>query len=113
MYILDFLNVYILKNKKFISKKWRSILSILFINLLFAFIYFYICDDENDWEESIEDTKNDGNNSIDVFFRRLYFSFVVFSSVGFGDIIPKSKKARLLVIIQIMLTMVGVLQILD
>ena len=109
--MFDFLRVYFQKNKNLIINKWRSFVSLLIINIVFALIYYYICDDENDWEERVEDRKEDERNSIDKFFRRLYFSFAVFSTVGFGDIIPKSKKTKSIVIVQIILTMMGLLQI--
>ena len=111
--MLDFLNEYIKKNKNFIIKKWRSLVSLIIINLVFACIYYFICNDKDDWEESSQDIIDDEKYPLDKFFRRLYFSFVVFSSVGFGDILPRSKKAKSIVIIQIMLTMVGVLQIIN
>jgi hypothetical protein len=106
-----FFGEYMKKNKNFILEKWRSLLSLLLINIFFAFIYYFICNDEEDWEESSQDLVDDEKYPINKFFRRLYFSFVVFSSVGFGDILPRSKKAKSIVIIQIILTMMGILQI--
>jgi hypothetical protein len=109
--MFQFLIIYFNKNKNFFLKKWRSLISLFIINIIFAIIYYYYCDSLDDWDERLEDIEDDRKYPMDKFFRRLYFSFVVFSGVGFGDIIPRSIKAKCIVILQIILSMLGLLQI--
>jgi len=109
--MFDFLRVYFQRNKDLVINKWRSLISLLIINIIFALIYYYVCSEESDWEESSQDLVDDKEYPMNKFFRRLYFSFAVFSTVGFGDIIPRSKKTKSIVIVQIILTMLGLLQI--
>lgn len=68
------------------------------IVLLFSFIYSKI-DPENFYY------KNKNLNMVDY----LYFTIVTSSSTGFGDITPKSSFARILVILQILLTYANII----
>ena len=44
-----------------------------------------------------------GNNGLSVFFDLSYFSLITFSSVGFGDIVPITVPAKILVTLEVLL----------
>ena len=57
-------------------------------------------------DKVVSDIKEDvvaKSNFLDKLFDRFYFSIVSGTTVGFGDIYPKSRLTRLLVIIQLLL----------
>jgi uncharacterized membrane protein len=62
---------------------------------LFAFLYYYTTRENphKHWNGISKDKELD-------FQEMLYFSFTCMSSAGFGDITPKSKMARRLVMVQ-------------
>ena len=46
----------------------------------------------------------------DAFLNRFYFVLTTFTTIGYGDITPRSKRARILTIFVIFLTMVLILK---
>ena len=69
-------------------------LVLLFItNSIFSIIYLFTCKDPEDWNGMDEED----DSIFKKLFNRLYFSMTTLSTVGYGDISPKSTKARTLV----------------
>lgn len=61
---------------------------------------------DDEVEKVVSDIKNDvvvKKSFWDKYFDRFYFSIVTGSTLGFGDIYPKTKITRLLVVIQLLL----------
>jgi len=82
-------------NKLFTKTFKKKLIISLFIEIIifivFAFIYYFM------------DTKN-FNNMKNSLIDSIYFSIVTSASVGYGDITPKTDIAKILVLIQIILT---------
>jgi len=82
-------------SQKIIKKMIIPFIILISINIVFAFIYLF-CNQPEDWNGM-----DDENDSFAVkLFKRLYFSMTTFSTVGYGDISPKSIRARFIVMIQ-------------
>ena len=79
------------------SNKLLYIYVNLSLILLFSFIYWYHGSNEN--LTFGPQFANDDNTHIS-YLSALYFTCTVHSSVGFGDITPKSKSMQVFVIIQ-------------
>lgn len=47
----------------------------------------------------------------DKFFNRMYFSFMTFSTIGFGDISPKSKQMKSVIMAMSVVILVGFVHI--
>ena len=92
----------------FISKKLLlKIISIqIFIIILFSLIYYFIGNDNFILNYSNNNIINKFN-----FFDYLYFSVVTSSTTGYGDIIPSTKLARILVTTQILLVYTTILRV--
>ena len=84
-------------------------LRVLVLNLiaifLFAFVYLILA--------KISDSHFTGLDKNASFIDAVYFSFTVQSTVGFGDISPKSKTARTFVMMQQTLLIVGVVDLIE
>ena len=78
---------------KRIKKTILPVFIIIITNILFALLYLITCNQTNDWKgmDSNVDTLNEK------LFNRIYFSFSTTSTVGSGNIVPISFKARLIV----------------
>ena len=63
------------------------------LTLVFTFVYYRLSQDK--FKKHFNGIKRDK----DQFINCLYFSFTTFSTVGYGDINPKSRTAKLLVIL--------------
>lgn len=76
-----------------LTKYWRSFSALgivsLCINIAFALIYLVFSKDFNNGSES--------------FFGNFYYSIVTFTTLGYGDIYPKTDFTRMLVIIEVLL----------
>lgn len=69
---------------------------LILTNIVFAVAYLLFCNHSDDWNGM-----DDQNDSLHVkLFKRVYFSMTTMSTVGYGDISPKSIKARMLVMLQ-------------
>ena len=88
--------LFILKNFK------KSIVeSLIVVSIVFAIIYSSL--DMNEFNNGSTDIiPKDNRYFIDNLFHMLYFSFITTSTIGFGDISPKSSKARFLVCLHLL-----------
>jgi hypothetical protein len=68
-----------------------SIIVNILVMIIFSELYWALDQDDSEEHFGFED-------SVDAY----YFSTVTSSSVGFGDVLPRSKKAKILVMIHIM-----------
>ena len=68
--------------------------------LVFTIIYMFVGNDPNDWN-GIDPTTDITLG--DKFFNRLYFTTLSLSTIGYGDITPKTNKLRGLTMIFAML----------
>ena len=73
-----------------LSKKHLYLLSILITVFVFSIIYFML--GKNNF--------NGINMYNNYFTNYLYFSFITTSSIGYGDITPKTQMAKFFVILQ-------------
>ena len=87
----------------------NDLLMLLAVTAAYSLVYMACCYDSDHWNGIDED---DDATDLDKFFNRLYFSVVTFSTVGYGDITPRSRTARLLVTSQIVCNTVGLLRML-
>ena len=79
-----------------VVKKIFSILAfILFLILLLTIILMIFC---RDGSENFNGLPPDETFS-DAFFNRLFFSSITISTIGYGDISPKSKKCKTIIMI--------------
>ena len=78
----------------------------IFIIILFSLIYYFIGNDNF----ILNYSNNNINNKFN-YFDYLYFSVVTSSTTGYGDIIPSTKLARILVTTQILLVYTTILRV--
>ena len=78
---------------------------LMIINIIFAIIYLVFCNKPEDWN-GMDDEKDTLQVKL---FKRIYFSMTTLSTVGYGDISPKSIKARTLVMIQFIFVLFEIL----
>lgn len=71
--------------------RYKLVLPIIFI-LFFAIVFTLFTSDE-DWEADSG------------FGNMIYFSTVTYSTVGFGDVSPKSTRAKILVVLEILVAL--------
>lgn len=79
--------------KKFFKRGILPLIILFITNCIFSLIYLVVCNDPEDWNGMDEEDDSIFKN----LFNRLYFSMTTLSTVGYGDISPKSTKARTLV----------------
>ena len=78
------------------SKHYKTIISnVLHISVLALFIYVFI-NSEDDWRYLHERNLASGykNSNKMSFIDCFYFSIVTISTVGYGDIVPQSERAK-------------------
>ena len=76
----------------------------LIVIILFGFIYA-VSTESNEWY-GLAHVDNKHN-----LFDLIYFSFTTFSTAGYGDIRPLSRKARILVILEQLIVVASILSI--
>lgn len=52
------------------------------------------------------DQQNNNNNAVNTIFDRFYFSCIIQSNLGLGDIYPSSRRVRLIMLLQVFVTYV-------
>ena len=114
-----------LGNKKY-SNRTHKFVNFIYITIIFACIYFFIPNEEfggiNDIQILLDPTKKDKTTTIldrqekkvlkknifpktfkgaiERFFIRLYYSFTIVATVGFGDIYPASIRLKAITCVQ-------------
>ena len=92
--LATFANLFKLNKNKF------SFYKLYFLVLIvFSLIYWLLGTSENFKFDTIS---NNNSNSL-TFLNSLYFSFITQSTIGYGDILPTSSLAKILVMCQITL----------
>ena len=86
----------------------NTILLQISIILIFSLIYYFI-GDENFSLNIFDKTKS--KSKVTNYLDFLYFSFVISSTTGFGDIVPITDLSRMLVILQIFITYTSILRL--
>ena len=81
--------------KKIFKKGIVPIVLFTIINIVFAMIYLLFCNDPEDWNGMDEED----DPLFKKLFNRLYFSLTTLTTVGYGDISPKSIKAKIVVML--------------
>lgn len=101
------------------NKKNKRFFHFLLLTLIFALIYCLFSNEEfgglNEIQLLIDKNKKDEtskmldkqnkkleSNILEIFIVRLYYSFTVVATVGFGDIYPASLRLKIITIIQFM-----------
>lgn len=88
-------------------KRYRYVWAFVIIWLVFAMIYFYL--DNVYPTDDLDNNHSHFNGSTEVegwrgLGEKMYFSAITQSTVGYGDIYPKTHMARFLTVVQIMAT---------
>jgi|SaaInlStandDraft_1057018.scaffolds.fasta_scaffold42443_3 hypothetical protein len=79
----------------------------LLSNVIFAVLYLFLCNDPEDW-----DGMDNANDSVGKkLFNRLYFTMTTNTTVGYGDITPKSVKAKILVMMHFLVVFTNIIVI--
>ena len=81
----------------FSENKFRILKLILITNLVLAFLYWILCNDNSHFDGNMDD---ENETQLGKLYNRFYFSVNVTSTLGMTNT-PKSKMCKLLVIIQI------------
>ena len=85
----NFLNSFLFKLFILVDEPHEKIQANIVILIVFAYIYYYLYNIDNDTYSVKKFT----------YFDAIYFSFVVHFTLGFGDIFPVSTKSRTIVMI--------------
>ena len=75
---------------------------LLFIGVCFTFTLIYLFLEDSNFVGFSSKVKND-NSRLNKVINRFYFSIICGSTIGFGDMHPRTNIAKLLVICQILL----------
>ncbi len=82
------------------NKILKTTLAHIILVVIFSIIYFLI-------------GKDNFNNIEDNYIDYLYFSFITSSSIGYGDITPKTNLAKILVMLHASTTFINVVNIIS
>ena len=78
-----------------------SIFTLFIISIVFfSLLYYFVCK-PHQFYSNVVDKDGKQISPVNEYFDLLYFSFVTQSTTGFGDIAPKAKQAKFLVMLQI------------
>jgi hypothetical protein len=89
-----------------LHRKINKLILFVISIILFAFIYYYYCD-YDDFYSSIKLKGDDcGLQPMNNWYDAISFSTIVQSTVGYGDISPKKNSAKIIVIIQVMISFI-------
>lgn len=91
----------------FINNNFQSKLSAkLFMNLViyisFVLCYLFFI---NDFDHSVKN-ENDNYTNVDNLISVIYFGLTTHTTVGFGDIIPRTNRLKIIISIHILLTFI-------
>ncbi len=84
-----------------------NVIIVFFMISLFVGLYMLFCRDYRHFHgiKRLEDIY-----WVDAFLNRFYFVLITFTTIGYGDITPRTKRAKLLTIVIILIIMVLVLK---
>lgn len=88
----------------------RNVMIVCFMLSLFVGLYMYFC---RDYKHFNGIKKQNDATFWDAFLNRFYFILITFTTIGYGDITPKSKTARILTISILLLIMIVILKAFD
>ena len=91
------------------KQKIRDLMILTIINIIYSLVYVVFCYDSDHWYGMDIDKES---TLWDKLFNRFYFSIVTLSTVGYGDITPRTKTARMLVMIQMAFNINSILRVL-
>lgn len=96
-----------------IQQTYNSFLSLMSINILLILISFAI--DFYTLYQIYPDSFSGilASSSEDTFIEFLYFSLVTFTTTGFGDIVPQTNEARILISMEIILAFISIIFIIS
>jgi len=77
---------------------------------IFVGIYLYFCRDSSHFNGI--DKKKD-KNIYEAFLNRFYFVLITFTTIGYGDITPKSNRAKIITCLIILFLMINILKAFD
>lgn len=91
--------VYLLNMIKLNKNKFSFYKLYFLVLIIFSLIYWLLGTSEN----FNFDKKTNNNSDSLTFINSLYFSFITQSTIGYGDITPKSELMRIIVMCQLIL----------
>ena len=83
-----------------------SVATVLVFTYIYSIILLFLCPHENDFTGLYGEKENER------LFNRFYFTITTLSTTGFGDVSPKSSRAKWATIVLQILTTVGILTML-
>lgn len=79
-----------------------SLFTLFIISIIvFSLLYHFVCTSK-EFDSSILSPKGEHLKPVDEFFDLVYFSFITQSTTGFGDIAPRGKLAKMIVMLQVL-----------
>jgi hypothetical protein len=87
-----------------VSEIVRLIGTAVLVNVLFATALFF--------GASVDDFRGISKNAVDRFVDYFYFGITTFTTTGYGDIVPTSRRAKLLTSLYMILVFAGALSFL-
>lgn len=87
-----------------------NLLIVFFMLSLFVGVYLFFC---RDYRHFHGITKKEDEKWSHAFLIRFYFVLTTFTTIGYGDITPKSNRARIITIFIILLIMIVILKAFD
>ena len=87
-----------------------NVLIVCFSLSFFVIAYMFFC---RDYRHFTGISKKEDVRFWDAFLNRFYFVIITFATIGYGDISPKSKTARILTISIILIIMIVILKTAD
>ena len=88
----------------------RNVIIVCFMLSLFVGIYLYFC---RDYRHFNGIKQKDDKQFWDAYLNRFYFILITFTTIGYGDITPKSQTARIITISILLLIMIVILKAFD
>ncbi len=86
------------------EKTYKRLILFIISIVIFSYLYSVMCDAEKDFYYGIYPKPKD--SVLDNYIDYLYFSAQIQSTLGFGDMAPKTNKTRILVILQLLFSFI-------